>query len=240
MARACIAESGTPECRKVQANFGHLLGQRDELIAQRRHTHSEALFAGTQFTCSDEQVSNAFRLAKANIMMLTSDARPYLDEPVLLAGVPDYPQVSGNDGAYSTTGAGAAGLEEAARGTLMALARFAKQQEGRVPHEVVLSGRIISPGNVQETPRFAIACLKYYNWTGDRSFLEAIYPICKQGVEYTLNRYDADGNLYPKGNSIMEAPDMNHQIKGFLYYALELQAGMPALPGYFRSSRHDH
>lgn|GEM_PF-571755 len=215
--------------QKVQSNFKYFLDQRDELTAQRRHTYSEALFAGAQFTCSDEQVSNAFRLAKANIMMLMSDARPYLDGPVLLAGIPDYPQVFGNDSSYSTTGAVAAGLKEAARGTLMTLARFAMQQEGRVPHEIVLSGRIVSPGNVQETPQLAIACLRYYNWTGDRSFLETIYPICKQGIEIILNRHDSNGNLYPEGHSIIEAMDMNHQnidSACYLYGAFEALAEM--------------
>ena len=215
--------------QKVQSNFEYLLTHRDELIKQRLYTYNKALFAGTQFTCSDEQINNAFRLAKANIMMLTSDARPYLDKPVLLAGIPDYPQVFGNDGSYSTTGAVVSGFKEAAQGTLLTLARSALSQDGRVPHEIILNGKIISQGNVQETPQLAIACLKYYNWTGDRSFLETIYPICKQGVEFTLNRHDTDGNLYPEGNSIMEAPDMNHQnidSACYLYGAFEALATM--------------
>ncbi len=225
-------ESGV---QKLNSNFRHFLGQRDELVEQRELAYSKTLFGGPQFKCSDEQVSNAFRLAKANIMMLTSDAHPYLDEPVLLAGIPDYPQVFGNDSSYSTTGAVAAGFKGASRGTLMTLARFAMQQEGRVPHEIVLSGKIVSPGNVQETPQFAIACLRYYNWTGDRSFLETIYPICKQGVEFTLNRHDPDGNLYPEGNSIMEAPGMNHQnidSACYLYGAFEALAEMAGYLGH--------
>lgn len=221
---------------EIRSNFGHFMAQGNGLIEQRESAYSEVLSDGPQFRCSNKQVNNAFRLAKANIMMLTSDAYPYLDAPVLVAGIPDYPQVFGNDGAYSTTGAVAASFKDSARGTLATLARFAMQQEGRVPHEIVLSGKVVSSGNVQETPQLAIACLEYYNWTGDRTFLEEIYPICKQGINYTLQRNVQDDKLYPKGNSIMESPDMNHpniDSACYLYEAFKSLAEMARHLGHY-------
>ena len=187
-----------------------LLGQEDELIQQKRRTYQSIAFEGVQFDCSDPQVAKAFVLAKLNLHMLRLDLRPHLSASVFLAGYPNYARVFGCDSFYSISGADAIGFSDTAGGTLETLAAARENPHGTpagpIPHEIATSNRLIGIGNAQEPSQFVLACWQHYRWTGNRRFLERIYPICQKSISFLLSQRDVDKDGYVEGNGLIEAP----------------------------------
>ena len=219
-------EKGVEVARK---KFRALVGQAEKIWAQKKRLYEEKILSGVQFDCSDKNVVNAFKCAKANVLMMTADIRSCFELPFLLAGIPDYAELFANDSVYSTTGVCAGGFKEVAEGTLKALGHYARKQGGRVPHEVVPNGKIVSRGNVQETSQFVFACGQYSRWTKDNEFLKEIYPLCRQCIRFTLENYDRDNDMYPEGQGLMEVASMtkeNIDAAVYLYAALDAMAGM--------------
>ncbi|MEW6232742.1 MAG: GH116 family glycosyl hydrolase [Chloroflexota bacterium] len=209
--------------KKALALFDTLIDHGPELLAEKVRGYRERIYGGVRFECSDPAFTQAFYLAKANLVMLTADISPYLGE-YFFAGIPEYPQLFGCDNEYSVPGAAAAGFTQPLRTTLEALARIAAGQGGRVPHEVATNGQVYNPGNTQETPHFAIAVWNYFQWTGDVAFLEAMYPLCAQGIfDFVLKQFDEDNDLYPQGNAMVERTGMGPEKLDstcYLYQAL--------------------
>lgn len=209
--------------------FLDLENRGDESLAQKDSIYQEKIFDGVQFRCSDKMVTDAFYLAKANLLMMSGDIRPYFPASYLYAGIPVYTQLFSNDTSYSIPGAAAAGFGDVARGTLECLAKLTQETSGWVPHETATDGTIVGQGNVQETPQFIAACWKYYQWKGDKTFLEKIYPLCKQSLEFALKRFDQDGDGYLEGTGLIEVSGMGpKKIDGacHLYEAYQGLAGM--------------
>ena len=192
----------------AKGKFQSLLKRADEILAEKEALYRREILSGIRFRCSDDDVTKAFYCAKANLVMMSADLRPYFVAPYLFAGIPLYTQLLGCDICYSIPGATAGGFNEIARSSLECLAYYAQQRSGWVPHEVCTNGRLIGPGNAQETPQFVIACWKYLQWTGDKGFLEKVYPLCKRGIEFALKRFDKDGDGYLEGPAMVEAADM--------------------------------
>lgn len=198
--------------------IGDHLERAVQRLVERRRWYRRNILGGVRFRCSDQAVTRAFLCAKANVLMSVVDFSPYFDEPLLIAGVPDYVQLFGCDTFYSVAGAVAAGFVKAARGSMVALADCTRRQNGRVPHEAGCTGGIISPGNVQETPQFVMACADYVRWTGDGEFLKTVYPLCCKSVENVLRSADRDGDGYLEGYGIMEVEGMcRENIDGACY-----------------------
>jgi glycogen debranching enzyme len=87
-------------------------------------------------------------------------------------------------------------------------------------------------GNAAESPLWVIALWDAYRWTGDRAFLEAVYPAAVQGLlDYTLGSLDGDGDGYPSGPGLIEREDMGAEKLDSAAYtwaalrALEQMAG---------------
>lgn len=153
----------------------------------------------------DSDLDHCWQVARQNVHMLMADYRPTL-APYLLAGLPEYPQLFGCDTAYSVPGVVAGGFADVARSALEELGRYAWLACSRVPHEITTNGRVFHPGNIQETPQFAVACWDYVRWSGDLAFLERMYPVCVEGLEHfgaTL-----EGRGYPIGDGVVEVPGM--------------------------------
>ena len=62
---------------------------------------------------------------------------------------------------------------ELAKSTLCTLEQVSEKTNGngRIIHEMSSNGFVYNKGNIQETPHFAIAVWKVFEWTGDRQFL---------------------------------------------------------------------
>ena len=201
-------ERGYPWAMQI---FDTLLGKSDQLLAEKINYYHDKVFEGVTFNCSDSWFTDAYYLAKANLVMLTAEPSPYLGK-YLFAGVPEYVQFFGTDTAYSIPGLMCVGYGELAEQALRGLAKFGREHCGRIPHEVTTNGRIFHPGNTQETPQFAIAAWNYFKWSGDRVFLEEVYPICQEGVlSYVPAHWDLDLDYYPDGNAMVERLGMGSE-----------------------------
>jgi len=220
------AHQGGPEAARLK--FRTLIGEAEERLVRTTKDFEKNVLEGVRFNCSDRVFQEAFWCAKANLLSLTAEI-PTLGE-YCFAGVPEYVQLFGADTAYAVPGLMAAGFWEAAHQSLTTLARFARRQMGRVPHEVSTGGWIVHRGNANETAQFVSACREYFRWTADQAFLNEIYPLCKQGIfELLLKLWDADGDLYPEGEGMVERPGMGPEkldVTCYLYQALLALAEM--------------
>jgi glycogen debranching enzyme len=168
----------------------------------------------------DQDINRCWQVARQNIHMLRADYRPAL-APYLLAGLPEYPQLFGCDTTYSVPGVVAGGFADIAHSALEELGRYAWRACSRVPHEITTNGRVYHPGNIQETPQFAVACWDYVRWSGDLDFLERMYPICVEGLEHFS--VTLEGRGYPIGDGVVEVPGMGAcklDVVCYLYQAL--------------------
>ena len=214
--------------------FDRLIRRGDEVRALKERYYADLVFGGVRFDCPDRRAVDAFYLAKANFVLLTADL-PALGR-YLFAGLPEYVQLFGTDTLYSIPGLLAVGQRDVARDALAALGRYAQQLAGRVPHEVTTNGRVFHPGNTQETPQFAIACWEYFRGTGERAFLEEVFPLCYEGVtRYVLAHWDDDLDYYPGGNGMVERLGMGpEKLDAVCYFAraLAILADMAGALGY--------
>jgi hypothetical protein len=190
------------------ARFDPLMEQCDELLTEKIDFYWRKVFGGVRFSCSDPLFQRAYYCAKANLVVLSADLSPYIGR-YLFAGVPEYVQLFGCDTAYSVPGLVSTGFDDEALHALKNLAEVGERQEGRIPHEISTSGNIYNKGNVQETPQFTSACWEYFRFTGDMSFLEEIYPLCKEGIfDHVLVLRDRDKDHYPEGGGMVERSGM--------------------------------
>ncbi|MBI2955006.1 MAG: hypothetical protein HYY30_11875 [Chloroflexi bacterium] len=191
--------------------FNLLIGQGQQLLQDKIAYYEEKVFSGVRFDCSDPWHTMAFYTAKANLVMLTADVTPYVGR-YLYAGIPEYVQFFGTDTAYSIPGLMVVDYWDIAKDALLGLASYGDKLCGRIPHEISTGGRVFHPGNTQETPQYTIAAWNYFKWTGDRVFLEDVYPICAMGVlDYVPAHWDVDLDYYPDGNGVVERTGMGSE-----------------------------
>jgi len=226
------------------ALFKNSAGAFERGLASRASYYEQWVFGGVSFESSDRLVRDAFYLAKANLLMLTTDNRPYLPAPYFSAGIPIYPQLFSNDSDYSIPGAVAGGFRDTGHGALEDLALYAEKQHGWVPHEITTNGRFLGPGNRQETPQFVMTVWNYFEWTGDIAFLKRMYPLCKQGLDYMLGHFDRNGNGYLEGPGLIEINGMGTEkvdAAAYLYGAYKTLSVMAQALGEQRDSlRYSH
>jgi hypothetical protein len=188
--------------------FESIVGRGYELLEHKRQQYRQVALGGVTLHTPDQHVNTGWVLAKANLLMLQADYSPFLSG-FFMAGIPEYPNLFGCDNTYTTSGATGAGFRTIMRSTLTVLGEYAQRQCGRVPHEVTTNGRVFNPGNTQETPQFAIAVWDYFRWTGDLTFLQAMYRICREGVmDYLPGIWDGDRDGYPTGDAMVERHGM--------------------------------
>jgi hypothetical protein len=222
------------------ATFQQWVGRSAELLADKRARLEQLALQQVQFYSPDPLLDRSFALAVANLHLL-STAYPSLP-PYFLAGIPEYPQLFGCDTEYTIPGATAVGFASLARSSLQALAHYAQQACGRVPHEVTTNGRVFHPGNTQETPQFSIAVWDYLRWSGDLAFLREVYPLCREGVEeYMPALWGGHGQFYPIGDGMVERLGMGSRKLDstcYLFQALEALEAMATVLGYERDAEH--
>ncbi len=150
------------------------------------------------------------------------------------AGAVEYPWLFGCDNTYASQGVVASGDLELAKSTLRTLKRVSEKANGngRIIHEMSSNGFVYNKGNMQETPHFALAVWKVFEWTGDKGFLQEMYPYIKKGINWILTEHDQNNNLFPEGNGIMEVRGLNAELIDVAVYtqqALEVASKMAAL-----------
>ncbi len=204
---ALVAEH-TGGAERAQAQLADALAHADDHRQQQLSGYQHVLSSGVQFHSPDAQLNSAWSLAKVNLHALEAEYPPALGR-YFLAGLPEYPQFFGCDTTYTVPGAVAAGFRDTSKSALEQLAQVAWQQCGRVPHELTTNGRIFNSGNLQETPQFVLAVWDYVCWSGDRDFLERMYPRCREGlIDYVLQAHSWQGTPYLWGDGMVERTGM--------------------------------
>ncbi len=142
--------------------------------------------------------------------MMIADLRPHHVAPYFYGGIPDYSALFSCDTAYAVPGAVGGGFRETAKGTLLCLAKWARLQSGRVPHQVNTQGTaVIASGNSQETQQYVVACGRYLDWTGDVDFIRDNYDLFKKNLEWVARHLIREDEIYPAGYGIMEVEGAN-------------------------------
>ncbi len=211
--------------REAERLFDIIVNDSERYLRDKITYYEDKVFSGVRFECSDPWHNLAYYIAKANVVMLAAEVR-HLRDPnynyegrYLYAGIPEYVQFFGTDTSYSIPGLMAIDYWNIARDALQGLAKYGWLLCGRIPHEVTTSGRVFHPGNTQETPQYTIAAWNYFKWTGDRKFLEHVYPLCAMGVlDYVPAQWDTDLDYYPDGSGVVERREMGSEKLDVICY----------------------
>jgi len=195
-------ESGAAVALK---NLEKWLPLRESLLAEKQSLYADLLAGGPCFHSPDAHFDAAFDLARANLQALEAESRTL--GRFFYAGLQTFPFWFSADGAYDIPGLLAAGFASTGTNHLLIGTNF--DALGSVPHQRSPSGAIVVPGNAAETPLWVMSLWDAYRWTGDRAFLETVYPTAMQGLlQYTLGSLDPDGDGYPIGAGLVEKEDM--------------------------------
>lgn len=144
------------------------------------------------------------------------------------AGYPDYPWLFATDGEYTSFAALAAGQFGVMKNHLSALkavSQVINNRSGKVVHEVVTDGSVYfgtnsDPGNTDETVKFPSAVALVWRWTGDRHWLNQMYPFTRRGMHYVFRKLDKDGDLWPEGSGNVEVTGMGDEKLDVAVYAI--------------------
>ncbi|SMD30530.1 glucosidase family protein [Picrophilus oshimae] len=111
---------------------------------------------------SEGNMPRNFTMAKENLIRL-SMIIPGIGYG-LTAGQPDFPWYFGIDSMLSINGMLYSGFFNLARGSLNILARFSRS--GKIPHEILQSGKIYNDGDLEETALYPYAVFRYikFSW----------------------------------------------------------------------------
>jgi hypothetical protein len=180
-----------------------ILTYRQDLWREKVRSAEQVVESSAIVTSPRPDMDRVFLLQGPCLDMLT------LDIPALgrcaAAGYPSFAWLFGCDSYYSVPGMLVCGQDEAALENLRILARYAREQGGRVPHEITPTGEVFNPGNTVETGQFVTAVERAFRWTGDRPFLEEMYGVCVDGIfGYMLGECDPGGSLLPDGYGLLE------------------------------------
>lgn len=154
----------------------------------RRHmgaAYSDALSL-TRLECGNEDADYFFYWSKAGLARLVH-RQPGIGTG-LAAGLPDFPWYFGLDTFVCMDALLETGMWETARESLRMLTDYARRQGGRVPHEIVTSGTVYNPGDIEESAMLPAALLKYLDWTGDSMFAAERLPDAIGALNYVAGR----------------------------------------------------
>ncbi len=196
---------------KALQTYTTVRDEAQELFREKKSRYRE-LANTAALDIPDTVLAQTFRWLKYNTDWLIRDV-----EGVgrgLSAGIPDYPWWFGADSEYALQGAVMTGQRDIVYETIDLLVSISDSVNGngRIVHEVSSNGAVFNPGNINETPQFAILIWKVYNWTGDRAFLEKYYPVVRDGLEWLMEERDADGNFLPDGFGMMEIHGLDSEM----------------------------
>jgi glycogen debranching enzyme len=224
-------ESGAAVALK---NLEEWLPLRKSLLAEKRSLYADLLAGGPRFRSPDAHFDAAFDLARANLQALEAESRAL--GRYFFAGLETFPFWFSADGAYDIPGLLAAGFAATGLNHLLIGTKFDAQ--GSVPHQRSPSGAIIAQGNASETPLWVIALWDAYRWTGDRAFLEAVFPFAVQSLlDYTLGCLDRDGDGYPVGPGLVEKEDMGAKKLDSAAYTWAALCALEKMAGAMGDSR---
>ena len=134
------------------------------------------------------------------------------------AGWPDYTWLFGTDGEYTAFAAVGAGQFGPIKDHLRALrdvSEIVNEGSGKIVHEVTPDGAVYfganaDPGNTDESSKYPSAVALVWCWTGDKRFLEDLYPASVKAMKY-VSTLDEDGDGWPEGLGNVERAGMGEE-----------------------------
>lgn len=157
------------------------------------------------------------------------------------AGVMEYPWWFACDNNYALKGVLSFGQHEWAQETLELLKNVSDQHNGngRIVHELSTTGKIYNAGNAQEAPQFCDAVWETFLWTGDKTWLRAMYPAVEKAMSWVCESDPSGRDLAP-GYGIIEIEDLNLRMIDtavYTYLGLLAYANMARTFGKFVKAR---
>jgi GH15 family glucan-1,4-alpha-glucosidase len=215
----------------AQTNYQCIFKNYRQLLIEKKQ-HYAAVIRRARVDISDKKLQQAYTWGKLNTEWLVSNLREI--GIFLGAGAIEYPWLFGCDNSYASQGVVASGDPGLAKSTLRTIKKISEKTNGngRIIHEMSSNGFVYNKGNTQETPHFALAVWKVFEWTGDKEFLQEMYPYVKKGINWLLTEQDQNKNLFPEGYGIMEVKGLNAELIDVAVYteqALEVTSKMAAL-----------
>ena len=205
--------------------YHSLLASRD-FWAEKRARYT-ALLNRSRLIIEDKKFETIFNWIKVNTDWLIMDT---VNGRALAAGLPEYPWWFACDNTYALQGVLAMGDYALCRDTLHVLLDSSEKfnGNGRIPHEVTTMGLCAHPGNTQETAHFISMVWFYYEWTGDRDFLDLAFPVLQKSVAW-LRDQDANNDGFPMGYGILEIPGLNSKMIDTAVYTAQAYQCFAAL-----------
>lgn len=178
------------------------------------------ILAKTVLETEDERFCEIFDWVKVNTDWLIVDQEVY--GRGIAAGLPEYPWWFGCDSFYTLQGVLGIGNYKLCKDTLRLVREYSERVNGngRVIHEILPNGYCPNPGNTQETAHFVTMVWKYFQWTGDREFLEECLPYIRKSIAWLLEQ-DDDGDMYPSGYGIIEIAGLDMEMIDTIVYTCE-------------------
>jgi hypothetical protein len=255
-----FAVSGSDSSRADAAGALRSALARPVRLLKRKIAQRKKLLRRSQVSLPDPALDAAFDWGKLNMADLrvtvedaeirdVDEGRAYPDPIAQVprlsgigAGFPDYPWLFGTDGAYTAYPLVASGQWATAKRHLRAIrdvSRAVNGGTGKVVHEIVTDGSVYfgandDAGNTNETVEFASAVALLWRWTGDDAFRDEMYPFVVDGLHHVTGSLDADGDLWPEGNGMVERAGMGSEkldVTAYTWQALEALAEMAASRG---------
>ena len=199
----------TASRKEAVESCSRIIATSQEIIREKINTMAEAI-GRSAISIPDKQLEYVYDWNKVHIEWMVSDL-PHLGR-YLHGGAVTYPFLFCD--MYSIQALCAMGDHALAKSTLKVLREQSERANGngRIVHEVSAMGTVGNRGNTQETAHYIAAVGEVFKWTGDTSFLKEHYPYMQQGISWLLDTCDADGNLIPEGNGIIEVQGLNAEV----------------------------
>ena len=226
-----VISGSNKDLETAQKNYETILKNHGLLLNEKKQYY-EAVIHRARVEIPDKKLQQAYTWGKLNTEWLVSEL-PGIGR-FLGAGAVEYPWLFGCDNTYAVQGVVASGDLDLAKSTLRTLKRVSEKANGngRIIHEMSSNGFVYNKGNTQETPQFALAVWRLFEWTGDKEFLQEMYPYIKKGINWLLTEQDQNKNMFPEGNGIMEVRGLNVELVDVAIYtqqALEATSKMAAV-----------
>ena len=226
-----VISGSNKDLSTAQTSYENILHSYGQLLTEKK-LHYATIIQRARIDVPDSKLQQAYTWGKLNTEWLVSEL-PGLGR-FLGAGAIEYPWLFGCDNSYASQGVVASGDPALAKSTLRLIKKVSEKVNGngRIIHEMSSNGFVYNKGNSQETPHFALAVWKVFEWTGDLEFLQEMYPYIKKGINWLLTEQDQNHNLFPEGYGIMEVKGLNAELIDVAVYtqqALEVASKMAAL-----------
>lgn len=169
--------------------------QNSDRMIEKRKNRMEKLLRETRIKTQNDRFNRALMWAKISMDALIMNQVT----KGIFAGLPWFNNYWGRDSFISLPGASlVTGNFAEARKILTSFASFQEKDKtnsnyGRIPNIITTTHK--SYNTADGTPRFVIAALDYYKYSGDKSFVKEIFPVIERSIEGTL-KYHSGKNIF--------------------------------------------